>query len=318
MAQSSARIAAQPSARMAGPTAVEMLREALAAARCQDKVRTRELLRLAVAKDSTSETAWQWLAGVAETPLEAITSLEKVLALNPNNEKAIQDIRKLRLEAGIQAAKSKDLATARRLLSAAVSDDPTNDAAWVWLAGVTESPRDAIAHLQKALVINPKLTAARKGIEYYKKKLAASAPSMVPPPAPTPPPRPAANGGPVLVVEPSRTLRKLIGMTLATDGYTPIEAEDAREASELLEANGHPAVLVTAATLPDGDGYELIRAIRERYGRRVSAVLLTDREGVYDRPRGQWVGVDAHLPKPLRPAALRVAVRGSRPAEAKS
>ena len=307
---------AQPSARMAGQTAVELLREALAAARSQDKPRTRALLRLATAKDPTSETAWQWLAGVAETPLEATTALEKVLALNPNNDKAIQDVRKVRLEAGILAAKGKDLVTARRLLKTAVADDPTSENAWVWLAGVTDSPREAVAHLQKALAINPGMTAARKGLEYYQKKLVAATP--LPPAAPPPPPRPTPTGGVALVVDPSRTLRKLIGLTLAADGYTVTEAEDVQEAGEVMTAGGPPAVMVTAAALPDGDGYELIRAVRERYG-PVATVLLTDREGMYDRPRGTRVGVGAHLPKPLRPAALRAAVRGGRvPAEVRA
>ncbi len=321
MAQPPARPPGQTSsARMTGPTAVELLREALASARTQDKGRTRDLLRLAVAKDPTSETAWQWLAGVAESPLEATTALEKVLALNPNNGKAIQDVRKVRLEAGILAAKAKDLPTARRLLKMAVADDPTGETGWVWLAGVTDSPRDAIAHLQKALAINPNLAAARKGIAYYQRKL-APVPTAAGPTCPVttlrpaaPPPPPA--GGTVLIVEPSRTLRKLIGLTLAADGYTASEAEDVREAGEMIAANGPPAVLVTAASLPDGDGYELIRAVRERCFGSVPAVLLTDREGVYDRGRGRRAGVDSHLPKPLRPAALRAAVRAGRaPAE---
>ena len=320
MTQPSARMP-QSSARMTGPTAVELLREALAAARTQDKGRTRELLRIAVAKDPNSETAWQWLAGVAETPLEATTALERVLALNPNNGKAIQDVRKVRLEAGILAAKGKDLPTARRLLKAAVADDPTCDTAWVWLAGVTESPREAIAHLQKALAINPGLAAAKKGIEYYQKKLATQpAAATCPVPVPTPTRRPApADGGTVLVVEPSRTLRRLIALTLAADGYTAVEAEDAREANELIAADGPPAVLVASASLPDGDGYELIRAVRERCFGNVPAVLLTDREGAFDRTRGRRAGVDTHLPKPLRPAALRAAVRAGRvPAEVAS
>jgi twitching motility two-component system response regulator PilG len=305
----------QPSGRHAQPSAVDLLREAMAAARGQDKARTRDLLRQATALDPHSETAWLWLAGVAESPLEATTALERVLALNPNHEKAIQDVRKVRLEAGIQAARAKDLPTARRLLRTAVADDPTNETGWVWLAGVTDSPTEAIGHLEKALAINPALSAAKKGIEYYQKKLAGGRKTGPLPAAATPTPPPGAlkavRGGPALVVDPSRTLRLLIGLTLAADGFTPVEAEDLAEA---LEAAAHtpPAVLVTAASLPGGDGYDLVRRVRER--RPVPAVLLTDRVGTFDKVRGQWAGVDAHLPKPLRPAALRAAVAGRSPA----
>ena len=59
---------------------LELLREAMAALRAQDKPRTRQLLQEATRLDPKIETAWQWLAGVAETPREDMHALERVLA----------------------------------------------------------------------------------------------------------------------------------------------------------------------------------------------------------------------------------------------
>ena len=73
---------------MTNVTVVDLLREATAAVRAKDRPRTRELLLEATRLDPRNETAWQWLAGVADSPAEALRALESILSLNPNNEKA--------------------------------------------------------------------------------------------------------------------------------------------------------------------------------------------------------------------------------------
>ncbi|OWK42315.1 tetratricopeptide repeat protein [Fimbriiglobus ruber] len=153
------------------PGALELLREAMVAARTNDQPRTRQLLVDATRLDPNNETAWQWLAGVAATPLEATTAWERVLQLNPDHDKARAAIRPVRLKAGITAAKDKDVTLARRLLKAAVADDPGAEQGWLWLASVCETPQEGIAHLQRVLLINPANTTARKGIEYFQTKL---------------------------------------------------------------------------------------------------------------------------------------------------
>ena len=113
----------------------------------------------------------------------------------------------------------------------------------------------------------------------------------------------------MLAVEPSRTLRKIIGLALADDGLILVEAADGQEAVERLKEDGPPSVIVAAATLPGIDGYELCRRVRKHPDTApVPVVLLTDRDGLRDRVWCHRAGADAHLPKPLRPAALRAAV----------
>jgi Tfp pilus assembly protein PilF len=68
------------------------------------------------------------------------------------------------LSEGITAAKRGDKAQARTLLRRATEEDPANEAAWLWLAGVTETPAESLAYLQRVLKINPRNDQARKGI----------------------------------------------------------------------------------------------------------------------------------------------------------
>ena len=64
------------------------LQAGVAAAKAHQKTLARGLLRTVVAAEPESEPAWMWLASVAESPAEAETCLDKVLALNPANERA--------------------------------------------------------------------------------------------------------------------------------------------------------------------------------------------------------------------------------------
>ena len=75
------------------PGLVRLLREGMEAARKGDKAQARELLLQATEVDPTSEEAWLWLAGVAETPEDTELYLQTVLALNPDHPKAQQGLR---------------------------------------------------------------------------------------------------------------------------------------------------------------------------------------------------------------------------------
>jgi twitching motility two-component system response regulator PilG len=168
--------------------ALVVLKEGINAAKTGNKVQARHLFRQAAELDPGNETTWLWLAGLAESPLESVHFLERVLALNPTHEKARTAIRAARVQAGIAAAKAQDKVQARLLLHKAVEHDPTNEITWMWLASVAENPEQGAGHLQKVLQINPQNQRARAGLERYQRQLAAltcePAPPTVPAPAP--------------------------------------------------------------------------------------------------------------------------------------
>ncbi len=69
-----------------------------------------------------------------------------------------------KLRAGIDAAKTGEAATARRLLSEVVRADGRNELAWIWLTTVLVNPSERRAALRRVLEINPNNTRARDAL----------------------------------------------------------------------------------------------------------------------------------------------------------
>jgi twitching motility two-component system response regulator PilG len=145
-------------------SATDLLREGIAAAKAGDKAQTRRLLREVTVLDPNNETAWLWLAGVAESPQEALDCLRRVLEINPGNDSARDGIKAARLQAAVAEAKAGNKAVARRYLLEVTEQDPCNETAWLWLAGMADSPHGMTSCLQKVLAINPKNEQALRGM----------------------------------------------------------------------------------------------------------------------------------------------------------
>ncbi|MBX9680623.1 MAG: tetratricopeptide repeat protein [Gemmataceae bacterium] len=83
-----------PAARAALPAI--RLQAGIGAAKLGDRYRSRSLLTDFVADEPNNEIAWLWLAHVADSPESAIASLERVLEINPNHEKARKGLQHFR------------------------------------------------------------------------------------------------------------------------------------------------------------------------------------------------------------------------------
>ncbi len=151
--------------------ALKTLKDGIAAAQAGDRQKAAECLREAVRIDPKNETAWMWLASVVESPQEALDALHQVLALNPQSHSALNQIKGVRLEAGIAAAKAHDSSTARKLFKLVLKDDPNDQTALLWLAGSYDEPELSLPLLEKLLRINPQHLAARTGIEQCRRRL---------------------------------------------------------------------------------------------------------------------------------------------------
>jgi twitching motility two-component system response regulator PilG len=156
---------------MTTATAADLIRDGIAAARTGDKARARPFLQEAAALEPTNTNAWLWLAGVAETPRDAVRALERVLEIEPRNDRAQAGLKVARLEAGIAAAKANQREEARGLLRKVCAADPTSEAGWLWLAGVTDDPSESIRHLERALQLNPTNERAKAGLDYFRSKV---------------------------------------------------------------------------------------------------------------------------------------------------
>ncbi len=123
------------------------------------------------------------------------------------------------------------------------------------------------------------------------------------------------SGPLVLVVEDEPPVRKFLRAALASNGYRVVETDTMREAEQL--ATGHnPDVFILDLTLPDGDGIDLARRLREWTKAPILVVSARGREE--DKVNALDAGADDYLTKPFGVnellARLRVALRHARAA----
>jgi DNA-binding response OmpR family regulator len=109
--------------------------------------------------------------------------------------------------------------------------------------------------------------------------------------------------GTVLVVDDEPTIRDVVSRYLIRAGYDTIVAATGREA--LRQAgDGRPDVVVLDLMLPDVDGLEVMRRLRQLDHNRTAIVLLTARGEESDRVIGLRLGADDYVVKPFSPAEL--------------
>jgi PAS domain S-box-containing protein len=117
---------------------------------------------------------------------------------------------------------------------------------------------------------------------------------------------PQLEGLRVLVVDDEIDARELIATLLQTAGAEVRAVASATEALSAL-AEFQPQVLISDIGMPGEDGYTLlqkVRALEPEQGGRIPAIALTAYAYEQDRQRALEVGFQAHVSKPIDPAAL--------------
>jgi len=119
----------------------------------------------------------------------------------------------------------------------------------------------------------------------------------------------------VLVVEDEPQMRRFLRASLGAEGYRVREAWTVADGIREVAAE-HPDVVLLDLGLPDGDGLDLVRRVRE--WSRVPVVVVSARGREEETVAALDAGADDYLPKPFGTkellARLRVALRhGSRP-----
>jgi PAS domain S-box-containing protein len=109
----------------------------------------------------------------------------------------------------------------------------------------------------------------------------------------------------VLVVDDEPDARNLIRRLLSESGAQVFTADSAAEALRLLEQDV-PDILVSDIAMPDVDGYELLRRVREldSAAAQIPAIALTAFARSEDRTRALRAGYIAHVTKPVEPSEL--------------
>ena len=130
-------------------------------------------------------------------------------------------------------------------------------------------------------------------------------------PTPTQNNAPAATSkGPlVLAVDDSPTIRKLVAMTLEREGFEVITAADGLEALQLLSEH-MPDIILSDVNMPRLDGYKLCRFVKKHdRTKHIPVVMLSGKDGVFDKLRGKMFGCGDYITKPFETADLVDKVR---------
>ena len=119
----------------------------------------------------------------------------------------------------------------------------------------------------------------------------------------------------VLVTDDERSVRSAVRRALTLEGYRVTEAEDGAQALNVI-ASDRPDAIVLDVMMPELDGYEVCRALRDR-GDSVPILMLTARDEIDQRVKGLDAGADDYLVKPFALeellARLRALIRRSSP-----
>jgi twitching motility two-component system response regulator PilG len=130
----------------------------------------------------------------------------------------------------------------------------------------------------------------------------------------TPAAAPATSAVRVLVIDDSNTIRRSAEIFLRQGGHEVVLAEDGFDA--LAKVNDHtPDLIFCDILMPRLDGYQTC-AIIKRNPRftAVPVIMLSSKDGVFDKARGRMVGSEDYLTKPFTKEQLLRAVAQYHPA----
>jgi len=154
----------------------------------------------------------------------------------------------------------------------------------------------AVSHIKAALRLRPEEKAWTQLLNQFNTQPQA-APKKAPSPA-------KAKLGNVMIVDDSPTICKLVGMTLERKGYEVIVAVDGMDALAKLNENV-PDLILLDITMPRMDGYQMCKIVKSNdETKHVPVVMLSGKDGFFDKVRGRMAGSTDYITKPFEPQFL--------------
>ena len=113
----------------------------------------------------------------------------------------------------------------------------------------------------------------------------------------------------ILTVDDSPTIRKLLMMTLEREGFNVVQAQDGVEALvKMSECN--PVMILSDINMPRLDGYKLCKFVKKHAKtKHIPVIMLSGKDGVFDKLRGRMSGCDGYLTKPFESKDLLEKIR---------
>ncbi len=315
-----------------------MLNYGVAAAKKGDKGAARPLLQKATEIDPHNELGWLWLAGVAESPQEAVACLQRILKLNPANKQAYQGLEWFQSRAArslreypicpimrpewnercsaCQAAFTLDdvdallhnSQTACERLKEIIHPNGQADEAdfntlyRVGLAHLNLKQIDeGIQYLQAALRLQPQDQELQAQVEFLSQRWTAALAAVAAKAiAAKNEAKEQLTQETILVVDDSPTVRRLVTMTLEKHSYRVIPAADGIEAMSIIN-DERPDLILLDITMPRMDGYQLCKLIKgNRQTQHIPVIMLSGKDGFFDKVRGRMAGSTEYITKPFK------------------
>lgn len=170
-----------------------------------------------------------------------------------------------------------------------------------------------IIHLNEAIRLQPNKPVLRKLVDLLRQKQISQSTNRVNVP---PQPKVESKQGVVLVVDDSPTIRKAVSIILEKEGYEVITAADGVQALSKLnsptsELGGQlPDLILLDITMPHMDGYQVCKIVKgNSETKNVPVVMLSGKDGFFNKVRGRMVGSTEYITKPCNPQTLINAVK---------
>ena len=103
----------------------------------------------------------------------------------------------------------------------------------------------------------------------------------------------------IMVIDDSSTIRKTAETLLKRAGFEVITAADGFEAMSVV-TDQHPDIIFIDIMMPRLDGYQTCALIKnnKQFG-SIPIVMLSSKDGLFDRARGKLAGSEQHIHKPF-------------------
>ena len=107
------------------------------------------------------------------------------------------------------------------------------------------------------------------------------------------------NGLKILVVDDSKTIRRTAETLLSKEGCQVFTAIDGFDALSKI-ADHHPDLIFVDIMMPRLDGYQTCSLIKHnKVYKDTPVIMLSSKDGLFDRARGRIVGSEQYLTKPF-------------------
>lgn len=112
----------------------------------------------------------------------------------------------------------------------------------------------------------------------------------------------------VMVIDDSKTIRRTAETLLKKEGCEVITANDGFEALSKI-ADHNPHIIFVDIMMPRLDGYQTCALIKHNQNfKQTPVIMLSSKDGLFDRARGRIVGSEQYLTKPFTKEELLGAI----------